>query len=150
MGETLDHLEKVIRDIPEGSFTVEPTNHIEKVIQEVGQEIEQKIEDLPTGSKLYQHNFVITQVGGVRMTFNIINSSDSSMNLSAVNDYLNTNGFNNLNKPYTASGSIYNGSGTIVGIVYSSGGPRAYYVASDGTYDNVTLSSISYEIIIEL
>lgn len=53
MGETLDHLEKVIRDIPEGSLTVEPLNHIEKVIQEVGQEI---AESQGGGGELYNHN----------------------------------------------------------------------------------------------
>lgn len=103
MEETLNHLEKVIRDVPNGSQEVEPTNHIEKVIQEVGQEV---IGMIPSGGggELYEHHIRLFSQSNsykhLEITFTLITSL-SSFTKDTLWQYI----MDNLNNGYvTATG----------------------------------------------
>lgn len=107
MGDTLNHLEKVIRDVPNGSFTVEPLNHIEKVIQEVGQEIAQS----QGGSgELYEHHITFADtVDGSWCYFSLtlITNSSSPFTITTLADYLIANGLTSMYNLCSASGYRY-------------------------------------------
>lgn len=150
MEETLNHLEKVIRDVPNGSQEVEPINHIEKVIQEVGQEVIGMIPS-PSGGSFYTHHIRIS-TGFVYASFCFIiieQTTNEVFTSSTFAKWLYDNGFTSVSSMYDATGYYGEASMGQVSGVYSSNGTEIQCVHGLGnSWGNNDLSSRTFRDIV--
>ena len=103
------------------------------------------------GSQLYQHNLTITSASGQDIiTLKIINDNNTSIDFTALGNYLNDNGFTSVSNLYETGGYIGSKSINPTGLYYKNNTIRVYYYkisSSDYDYYGLVVNSITDTII---